>query len=315
MAAAPILKEKLGGILLSNRRVSEMLLERLISTNGLAVRKSRQDDAFWYTSGKPGPFYINTENLAGKQEAGEVLDSLNNILEADFSKEQKATAIIERVMQAVEENPAYDTSIDALLDYYLSQQLQRPTLISGGERRDWLFSVPIAQKLQIPHIFLYKSGEFYVTTHKGEPIELELHSQNVLHVADIINQASSYLNRWIPTLKNAGVMLSETLTVAVRGEVGVNKLREHNVSVITPLVVDIPLFMEAYNLGLINEFAYHEIGFYYDAPKNWTRRFVEENEIDYSQISNMDHVKAERIQFFKDNDPYQLKNEFPLFFS
>ncbi|TCZ69023.1 phosphoribosyltransferase [Paenibacillus albiflavus] len=300
---------------MSDVRVSQLLLERLISTNGLAVRKSMEDDAFWYTSGIPGPFYINTENIAGKNEAIEVLNNLNNILKANQSKEQQSKAILKTVNQVVNADKSYDASIDALLEFYLSQNSNEPSMISGGERRDWFFSIPIAKKLKIPHIFLYKNGEYHVTDHEGNSVELDLHNKKVLHVADIINQASSYSNRWIPILKNAGVEFSETLSVAVRSQEGIDKLRENNISVISPLIVDIPLFMEAYNLGLINEFAYNEIGLYYHSPESWTRQFIKGNSINYSLKSNIDNVKDGRIQSFKENDPYQLKNEFPWFFS
>jgi orotate phosphoribosyltransferase len=299
---------------MSNARASEILLKRLISTNGLAVRKSINDEAFWYTSGKPGPFYINTENVAGQNKAIEVLNNLNNILKANLSKEQQSKVIYETVNQVVNTDEAYDTSIDALLEYYLEQN-NKPTMISGGERRDWFFSIPIARKLKIPHILLFKSGDYYVIDHEGNSIQLDISGQKVLHVADIINQASSYLNRWIPILKSAGVDFSKTLSVAVRSQEGIDRLKENSISVISPLVVDIPLFKEAYNLCLINELSYNEIMQFYDSPREWTRQYIAQSSINSNQMFNPDKIKEERIQSFKKNDPYHLKTEFPLYFA
>lgn len=298
-----------------NVRASQVLLERLISTNGLKVRKSPEDDAFWYTSGIPGPFYINTETIAGSNKAGEILATFDTILKAGLTQEQQASSILETVTEAVNADKSYEASIDSLLEYYLSQNRIRPFAVSGGERRDWFFSIPIAQKLEIPHLFLYKNGSCRVTDFEGKSIDIDLHNTNVLHVADIINKASSYLTRWIPILQKTGAAFSDTLSVSVRSQEGVNHLQAKHISVISPLVVDVPLFAEAYRLGLINEFAYNEIKLYYDSPRNWTRQFIESRSIDDSERLNTDRIKQERIQVFKSSDPYRLKNDLPSFFS
>ncbi|MNI02435.1 hypothetical protein D3C73_553090 [compost metagenome] len=292
---------------------SQVLLERLISTNGFSVRESSQDDAFWYTSGKPGPFYINTENIAGEYAIDGVLENITNILKNDLPRELQTKTILELINQLIENDHSYNNAMEALLDYYLSHSTYRPTIISGGERRDWFFSIPIAKKLKIPHIFLFKSGDYLVIDPKGAPIELVLSEQRVLHVADIINLASSYLNRWIPILKNVGAEFTETLSVAVRNHAGIANLQNNHISVVSPLIVDRPLFNEAFNLGLINKFAYDEIIHFYDSPNDWTRSFLSQSKI--ADDNQLDAVTKERIKSFKNSDPYQLKSEFPWFFS
>ncbi|QHW32836.1 phosphoribosyltransferase [Paenibacillus rhizovicinus] len=299
---------------MTQAKASEILLKRLIATNGLAVRSNEQDDAFWYTSGKPGPFYINTQNIAGQQEAHEVLSRFNAILQADLPLEKRSKAIYEIVDQAVASDEAYEESIDTLLAHYLAHH-NPPTLISGGERRDWFFSIPIAQKLNVPHVFLFKNGDYHVTDHEGNAIQLQLSGQTVLHVADIINQASSYLNRWIPILQSTGVDFQKTLSVAVRNQDGVQKLMEKGISVISPLLVDIPLFKEAHDLGLINDFAHHEIVQFYASPKEWTRQYIADSAEHRSSDNDLDKVKDARLQAFKEADPYRLKAEFPLYFA
>jgi orotate phosphoribosyltransferase len=300
---------------MSTVSVSQILLERLISTHGLAVRNDAQDEAFWYTSGKPGPFYINTEKIAGEQEAADILEDINELLKAPLSKQQQAGAFFAKMNQLVAADEAYSASIDALLDYYESHAGYKPAFISGGERRDWFFSIPVARRLKLPHVFLFKSGEHVITDHEGKPLESSLLNQKVLHVADIINQASSYLNRWIPILQNTGAAFTETLTVAVRSQEGLASLKQHHIRVVSPLTVDRPLFTEAYELGLINEFAYNEISKFYDSPEAWTQDFLRENTRDYGQNSNLDTKTKERIAYFKAEDPYQLKSEFPAFFN
>lgn len=300
---------------MENVKATQVLLERLITTNGLSVRNSNHDKAFWYTSGKPGPFYINTENIAGKNTADFILNRVTKLLQEDILQDEKVEDIFKIIDRSVENDKSYSDSIDALLDYYVSQSSYSPSMISGGERRDWFFSIPIAKKLKIPHIFLFKSGEYHISDHKGKKINISIDNENVLHVADIINQASSYEKKWIPILKSTGAKFTETLSVAVRNEEGVNTLKKNNITVLSPIIVDRELFTVAYDLGLISEFSLKEINLFYDAPKAWTINYLSENNYDSHQNRDIDPVKKERIEFFKSNDPYDLKGEFPSFFN
>ncbi|MCQ6557189.1 hypothetical protein [Paenibacillus mendelii] len=297
---------------MSNMDASRMLLERLIDTKGLAVRTNQHDDAFWYTSGRPGPYYINTQNIAGAHAAKHLLTQITNLLKETESRERQVIEIAAMINQTVQDDPSYLKSIDTLVDYYLSHSSTRPSIISGGERRDWFFSIPVAARLGIPHIFLFKSGDLFVTDHEGKPLDLAIKDMEVLHVSDIINQASSYVNRWIPILSKAGVSLTETLTVAVRSQVGRDSLARSHVHVVAPLSVDPSLFKQALDLELIPTYAYNEIIQFYDSPREWTRRYLSEVNLEQSEV--LDPVKRERLSFFKENDIYHLKEEFPRFF-
>ncbi len=295
---------------------SRMLLERLIATKGFAVRSRPQDDAYWYTSNKPGPFYINTENIAGEQTET-MLSAITKVMQADLTHEERTRTICEIVMQEVRNDPGYRAAIDALVDDYRTSSSYQPTVISGGERRDWFFSIPVAAKMGLPHIYLFKSGEYFVTEAEGKPLELALEHQKVLHVADIINLASSYVTKWIPILRSTPAIFHETLSVAVRSQAGIDVLKQHQVNVISPLIVGKPLFAEALSLGLIPEFAHDEIHQYYDSPVEWTRSLLagRDGAGDDDQHAGLDTRKAERIRHFRSTDPYGLKDNFPAYFA
>ncbi|WP_168120064.1 phosphoribosyltransferase [Paenibacillus sp. HB172176] len=300
---------------MSDKSTTQVLLGRLFETNGFAVRRNEKDDAFWYTSGIPGPFYTNTENLAGEKEASLVLDQINKLLKRNDSRELQAKALFEIINETVTKDPAYACSLDVIAEYYLAQQVLRPEMISGGERRDWFFSIPIAQRLNLPHVMLYKSGDYIITDSDGNALSLNLDNQKVLHVADIINQGSSYTDRWIPMLRKAGADFTETLSVAVRDQAGTNRIKQQQVNVLSPLIVNVELFDEAYSLGLINSFAHREIRQFYDSPREWTRAFLSEENILEKNKSLAGSVRTDREAMFKENDPYQLKRELPYYFS
>ncbi|UVI33157.1 hypothetical protein [Paenibacillus spongiae] len=107
---------------------SKVLLERLIATKGLAVRSSSKHDIYWYTSSIPGPFYFNTQNIAGEHAAGHILEKITNILKDTTARDLQTKAIAAIINQAVMEDPLYRASIDALVDYYRSQSNNVPSM-------------------------------------------------------------------------------------------------------------------------------------------------------------------------------------------
>ena len=210
---------------------------------------------------------------------------------------------------------SYSKAIDSLAQYYASASSYRPAMISGGERKDWFFSIPVARKLNLPHIFLFKNGDYIVSDHQGNRLDLDVNGQRVLHVADIINLASSYLKRWIPQLKALGAEFTETLSVAVRNQEGVKSLETKQVSVVSPLVVGRTLFEDALRLGLINEFAFNEIRLFDESAEEWTRRYLTECGEGLVGCVNESAATKERIAWFKSTDPYRLKGEYAWFFA
>src|SRR5690606_10969459 len=96
-----------------------------------------------------------------------MLSAITEVMQADFTHEERTRKIYEVVIQEVRNDPGYQNAIDALVDDYRASSSYQPTVISGGERRDWFFSIPVAAKLGLPHIYLFKSGGYFVTDADG----------------------------------------------------------------------------------------------------------------------------------------------------
>ena len=64
--------------------------------------------------------------------------------------------------------------------------------ISGGERRDWFFSILVAYLLGKPHITIYKDLTTVVSTCDFEETTLvdSLPDKNIFHVTDLLNISS-----------------------------------------------------------------------------------------------------------------------------
>ena len=91
-------------------------LEILVRNDGFKFTNS----FFAYTSGKIGPYYVNSEAV-------------------------------------MKDGRTYAEAIDSVSKYAL--RLMGDFIISGGETRDWIFSNPVAVKQGNAHVSLYKDGK------------------------------------------------------------------------------------------------------------------------------------------------------------
>lgn len=294
--------------------VRNHLLQRLIETEAIRVRKDPLGLPFWYTSGRPGPFYINVENLVGPS-VGELLNRITALLATAVDRTVKVAAIWAIISDELERDTRYQEAMTLLTDFYRTLDANSPTVISGGERRDWFFSIPLARALRLPHLFLFKDGGHQLVDADGRPRK-DMHSgTRVLHVSDVVNTAASYFRYWLPTLRRLEAVCAETLTVAVRAAEGINRLEEAAVRVLTPVQFDATVVQEATQLGLIPEFTRDEILLYFDSPQQWTRQLLQESGASIlDHFAELDELKRKRMCAFITEDPFKLAAEFPAFF-
>ncbi|WP_035462311.1 hypothetical protein [Alicyclobacillus macrosporangiidus] len=289
-----------------------LLLSRLVRSQAIRVRQTPGDLPFWYTSGKPGPFYINVERIAGDHVAG-TLSRMNQILASTAEASQRAPQIHDLVLAAWQSDAGYQEAISLLSATFTRMFPDPPAAISGGERRDWFFSIPLAQTLGIPHVYLYKNG----TAWSDRPSILQPGAEpvRVVHVSDILNTGSSYVRNWLPALTAAGMTCEDTFTVAVRGQEGRNLLEARGVRVHTPLVMDESVFRDAAAEGLISPFALADVLQYFESPQAWTRHLLATcGEQILQREPELDAVQRSRLRTFVETDPYDLAAEFPAFF-
>ena len=62
-----------------------------------AVRVCPEGQPFWYTSGKLGPFYINTQFLYGSEEAANALLTVITVVGQGFISALAGAAVVERL--------------------------------------------------------------------------------------------------------------------------------------------------------------------------------------------------------------------------
>ncbi len=280
------------------------LISWLFKTN--AVRVCPENKPFWYTSSKIGPYYINTHFLYGNEEKA---NSLLKVI--DVCKENKMNCskiILELAYKNYETDEIYRGLIISMCEYIKDNfDLKNINYISGGERRDWFFSLIIANILKVPHITIFKDLSA-VLYDNGVSTEIkDIKNANVLHIADIITEASSYVRAWIPAIQALNGNLKYSLVVIDRLQGGAEKLNSAGVESHALMNVDKNLFDGAQDEGYITAAQHQMLMDYLEAPTETMRAFLKEHPEFIENSLKADEKTAERAKICIEQDIYGLK--------
>ncbi len=229
------------------------LMSLLFETHAFKV--AEENNPFWYTSGKIGPYFINADYLYGSEaDSKNLLAFIDNELENE-SKTDIPEHIFKKVLNHYETNEIYKYVIDEMKSYIKKNiNIDEIDYISGGERRDWYFSNMMAYLLQKPHVTIYKDLTTIESTpdfSESKPVS-EIKGKKFLHLADLLNQSASFTRAWIPAIKNLGSNIVWSIFAVDRMQGGTETLTNDGVKVLSLLQIDESLFTTAKELGIIN---------------------------------------------------------------
>lgn len=217
-----------------------------------AVRVCPKDRPFWYTSGKLGPFYINTHFLFGSEaDAGELLALIERACAGD--RLAFYDAVWPRIEAQLAKSALYAGLVDRLCD---AARGMGADFISGGERRDFFFSLPVARRLGLGHLSIFKDLDSVYTAPDGASVpgaQAGLSGKRALHVADLVTVASSYLRAWIPAVEGLGARIVRSLAVVDRDQGGKDILANAGCPLTTLVIVTGDLFRAARDMGRISD--------------------------------------------------------------
>ncbi|MBR3614371.1 MAG: orotate phosphoribosyltransferase [Clostridia bacterium] len=230
------------------------LMSLLFETNAFKV--AEENNPFWYTSGKIGPYFINADYLYGsEQDSKDLLAFIDQELENE-NKTDIPEHIFKKVLDHYNTNEIYKYVIDQMKEYIETNiGIENVDYISGGERRDWYFSNIMAYLLNKPHVTIYKDLTTVVSSSdftSSEPIS-SIEGKNFLHLADLLNQSASFTRAWIPAIKNLGSNIVWSIFAVDRMQGGTETLTNDGVKVHSLLQIDDSLFTTAKELGVIND--------------------------------------------------------------
>ena len=240
-----------------------------------AIRFCAENKPFWYTSGKIGPYFINTHFVYGSEkDATELLSFIDECLSDKLSLPNK---VFEKVLKQYQTNSIYRGVINTMKEFIEKNiNVSEIDYVSGGERRDWFFSNIIAHLLNKPHLSIYKNlsvveSDSNFTNSKSI---ISLQDKKVLHVADLITVASSYIRAWIPAIKNLGSKILWSCVVVDRMQGGKERLEAEGVKAFSLVQVDKTLFKKAFDLNIINDAQLDMLNKFFENPDETMKQFL-----------------------------------------
>lgn len=272
-----------------------------------AIKFCEENKPFWYTSGKIGPYFINTHFVYGSEaEASELLSFIDDCLSDHLTLPEK---VFKKVLAQYENNEIYHNVIEAMKNYILENiDISQIDYISGGERRDWFFSNMIAYLLKKPHISIFKDLSTVVSDFKFENTSSinDINNKNVLHIADLITVASSYIRAWIPAIKNINGKICWSCVVVDRMQGGKAKIEAEGVKSFSLVNVDNTLFETAFKNNIINENQLNMLKEFFKDPDNTMKQFLINHPDFLENALNSDKKIAQRAKLLIDGNLYGL---------
>jgi len=218
------------------------------------------------TSGELGIYYINTEKIL--RDNGEWEKYGNDSYE-----------MISHAIKIMRKNREFKEVVNTLCEKVLEileHKKYGKYAISGGQRRDWLFSGCVAYTLNLPHISLYKNE-------KAELIFLDsaliLKNQNLegfytIHIADLVTEGSSVYRvenneekGWAIMLRKRKAIINNLIAVVSRSQGAEEKLKNIGIDLF-PLVSINKEFLERYSSNPKRDVAY------FNNPEQWSKKYL-----------------------------------------
>lgn len=277
----------------------------LFETN--AVRVSDGDKPFWYTSGKIGPYFINTHFVYGSEKEANSL--LNFIDENKHDKLGLPKKLFALVKEQYENNAIYNDVINEMVTFIRDNiNVDEIDYISGGERRDWFFSIIIANILNKPHITIFKDLDTVASDSNFEntTIATAINGKKVLHITDLITIASSYIRAWIPAIQNLGGELVWSLSVVDRMQGGADRLSDLGIKSYSLTQIDESLFTTAFEKGIISKEQLDMVHNFIKDPDGSMRAFLVAHPEFLENALHADEKTAGRARLCIDGNLYNL---------
>ena len=276
-----------------------------------ALRIAPAEEVFFYTSGTVGPYYINTHYLMGGPGPAEEFLAFIDSDKEEFDR--FPADLLARIRTTYEANGGYRAVVDALVARATAEigSVGKVDAISGGERRDWFFSPAVADRLGVPHLYIYKDLRTVLHDRQGgaggERAE-NLAGMRFLHVADLVTEASSYTRGWVPALRDRGGEMAYALNVVDRAQGGMEALAGMGVAGGSLLRVDEELFEVLLDQKIIDESQRQALTVYFRDPESAMCSFLTTHpEFLARSLAAGDSRIARRARLLVDEDPYGLK--------
>lgn len=281
------------------------LVSYLFETNAFKVCPDNKP--FWYTSGKIGPYFINTHFLYGSEESA--VEFLKFI---DLEKENKLEIpkkILDKCLKQYNSNNIYKEVVDEMVTYIKNNlNIDEVDYISGGERRDWFFANIVSYLLKKPFISVFKDLSAVVSTSDFTKTTdtKKLDGKKVLHVADLVTEAASFVRAWIPAVQSLGAEILWSVVVVDRMQGGHDRLKSLGINAHSLLQIAPNMFQEALNLGIITKDQNEMLNKFFENPDGTMKEFLIKHPNFIEEALHSDEKTVVRARLCIEGNLYEL---------
>jgi len=246
-------------------------LEKALFETG-SIKIADADKQFWYTSGTIGPYFVNTHFLYGSEkDANELLSFIDKNTADKF---KFANELTDRIVDFYKANSLYKEVIDYfILKFKSEEKFLNAGYITGGERRDWFFSVIAAYLTGKKHLFIFKD----LSVCDKEKIITDIKGADVVHISDLVTQASSYKRAWIPAIKNINGKFILNASIVDRDEGGKFFFDSNNIVDISAVTINISFLKMLLENKIINQKQFDLIVEFKKDPISYGKNYLSEN--------------------------------------
>ena len=150
--------------------------------------------------------------------------------------------------------------------------------------------------LEKPHITIFKDLDCLLFDKGTASKEDKISSNKILHIADLITEASSYERAWIPAIRNLEGNIKWSLVVVDRLQGGASVLNNYKIASHALVNVDKALFLKAFEMGIIKKQQLDMIMAYIDDPHESMKIFIKEHPEFITESLNSDPKTVERAK-------------------
>ena len=171
--------------------------------------------------------------------------------------------------------PDYRKEIASYMVELIDERIGRDSIdiISGGLVRDLVFSITVADLLDKPYVIIREEAKLHGVG--GKLVGNISDGQKVLHIADLITDGKSALEKWLPTIREGGGFIKHYIVNVDRiqkGKSGLSAeeaLKKEGVTLHSLVKRDDKFYETAVELGLITEEDWKELEAFNKNPRGW----------------------------------------------
>lgn len=254
------------------------------------------------TSGELGIYYINTEKLA--QDGGEFEKFGDN-----------SAAMIQHAVRMTQLHPTFNEVIDILAEKVETVcDGEAEYFISGGQRRDWLFSGPVAVQLGRKHVSIYKDERIEILDPRTLEVDGVTKAMTIyekcraVHVPDLLTEASSCYRLenkipmgWVPASRRNGIEVKDLVSVVTRLQGGERNLAHQGIFADSLVAIDED-FLRQHSKHPVRVLEYQA------NPRAWSEQYLRTNgALDLLPAFDPNGGKLDRTRKFMDRYGLTLK--------